>query len=89
MTMIGHTSFGVDLAPPMATQLGFPLTTDCVDIQLKEGTPLATRQVYGGKLISEVSFVSTPCMVTLRQGAFPVEESDLQGQIAAVDSPLT
>jgi electron transfer flavoprotein alpha subunit len=28
-------------------------------------------------------------MVTLRQGAFPVEESDLQGHVVAVDSPLT
>lgn len=89
LTMIGHTSFGVDLAPPLATQMGFPLTTDCVNIQLKDGTPLATRQVYGGKLISEVSFIGTPCMVTLRQGAFPVEESDLQGHVVAVDSPLT
>jgi electron transfer flavoprotein alpha subunit len=89
LTMIGHTSFGVDLAPPLATELGFPLTTDCVDIQLKDGAPLAIRQVYGGKLNARVAFVSTPCMVTLRQGAFPVQEADLKGHIVAVDSPLT
>jgi electron transfer flavoprotein alpha subunit len=89
LTMIGHTSFGVDLAPPLATELGFPLTTDCVDIQLRDGVPSAIRQVYGGKLNAEVSFVSRPCMVTLRQGAFPIDEADLQGQIVALDSPLT
>ena len=89
LTMIGHTSFGVDLAPPLATELEFPLTTDCVDIQLRDDAAVAIRQVYGGKLHAEVSFVGAPCMVTLRQGAFPAEEADLQGQIVAVDSPLT
>jgi electron transfer flavoprotein alpha subunit len=88
LTLMGHTSFGVDLVPPLATELGFPLTTDCVDIQLRDGVPWAIRQVYGGKLNAEVSFVSTPCMVTLRQGVFPIEEADLQGQIVTLDSPL-
>jgi electron transfer flavoprotein alpha subunit len=89
LTMIGHTSFGVDLAPPLATELEFPLTTDCVDIQLRDGALFATRQVYGGKLNAEVSFVGTPCMVTLRQGAFPIEEANLKGQMITLDSPLT
>lgn len=89
LTLIGHTAFGVDLAPPLATELELPLATDCVDLQLKEGAPLAIRQVYGGKLSAEVSFVDTPCMVTLRQGTFAVSEEELQGEIVAVDSPLT
>ncbi len=89
LTMIAHTSFGVDLAPPLATELGFPLTTDCVDVHIREGKPLAIRQVYGGKLNAEVSFIATPCMVTLRQGALSIEEADLQGRIVPMDSPLT
>jgi electron transfer flavoprotein alpha subunit len=89
LTMLGHTSFGVDLAPPLATELGLPLATDCVDLQLKDGVPRVIRQVYGGKLSAEVSFVSTPCMVTLRQGTFPVSEEGLQGETVAVACPLT
>jgi electron transfer flavoprotein alpha subunit len=89
VTLIGHTSFGVDLAPVLATELDFPLTTDCVDLQMKDGAPLAIRQVYGGKLSAEVSFVGMPCMTTLRQGAFAIEEKDLGGEISKVDSPLT
>ncbi|MFC1682846.1 electron transfer flavoprotein subunit alpha/FixB family protein [Candidatus Zixiibacteriota bacterium] len=89
LTLIGHTSFGVDLAPVLATELGLPLITDCIDLQLKDGAPLAIRQVYGGKLSAEVSFVESPCMATLRQGAFALEEKDLGGEILKVDSPLT
>jgi electron transfer flavoprotein alpha subunit len=89
VTLIGHSSFGVDLAPPLATELGLPLASDCVDIQFKDGTPWAIRQVYGGKLSSEISFVQMPCMVTMRQGATTVQEKDLSGQVVTVDSTLT
>ena len=89
LTIIGHTAFGVDVAPPLAAELDLPLVTDCVDLQLRDGLPLAIRQVYGGKLSAEVSFVGSQCMVTVRSGAFPVAGEDLQGQVVAVDSPLT
>jgi len=89
LTMIGHTAFGVDLAPSLATELDLPLATDCLDLQFKDGVPLAIRQIYGGKLGAEVSFVGPQCMVTVRQGAFPVDQGNLQGQVAVMDSPLT
>jgi electron transfer flavoprotein alpha subunit len=89
LIFIGHTAFGIDLAPSLATELGLPLATDCVDLILKDDAPLAIRQVYGGKLNAEVSFVATPCMVTLRQGTFSVGKGDLQGDVTVIESPLT
>jgi electron transfer flavoprotein alpha subunit len=89
LVFIGHTAFGIDLAPSLATELGLPLVTDCVDLILKDDTPLAIRQVYGGKLNAEVSFATAPCMVTLRQGTFSVGKGDLQGDVTAIESPLT
>ncbi len=50
LTLIGHTSCGVDLAPALAIESGLPLATDCLDLRLDGGSLVVTRQVYGGKL---------------------------------------
>ena len=33
LTLIGQTSWGLDLAPCLAVKMGFPLVTDCLDTQ--------------------------------------------------------
>jgi electron transfer flavoprotein alpha subunit len=38
------------------------------------GELIATRPVYGGKVIAEVSFLSKPAIVTVRKKAFPIPE---------------
>ena len=71
LTFIGHTSWGMDLAPALSIKTGFPLATDCVDIQTEDGRPIVTRQIYSGKLFSKVSFKESPgYLVTVRPGAF-------------------
>jgi len=89
VTFIGHTSYGMDLAPSLAVELDLPLATDCLDVRLEDGKPIVLRQVYNGKLNAEMSFAGTPCMVTLRQGAVASGAGDLDGQVTGVDSPLT
>jgi len=89
LTFIGHTSFGMDLAPTLAVELDLPLATDCLDVQLRDGKLLAFRQVYGGKLNAEMSFARTPCMAMIRQGAIAAGAGDLDGRVTEVDSPLT
>ena len=42
LTLMGHTSWGMDLAPALAIRTGFPLATDCVDIQTEDGRPMVT-----------------------------------------------
>ena len=32
LTLMGHTSWGMDVAPALAVKSGYPLSTDCVDI---------------------------------------------------------
>jgi electron transfer flavoprotein alpha subunit len=90
LTLIGHTAFGVDLAPALACDMGVPLATDCVDIRPKNGTFLATRQVYGGKMDQIVSFGDVGhLMVTLRAGVFQPGEGSASGEIVVADSALT
>ena len=91
LTLIGHTAMGMDLAPGMAVHLKMPLATDCIGIDVKEEAFSLTRQIYGGKVNAEVSFLRKgPYMVTVRSGAFPVLEKDpLAGEIVPLPSPLT
>lgn len=91
LTLIGHTAQGMDFAPALAIRLGWPLATDCIGIEPRDDTFSLTRQIYGGKINAEVSFLRKgPYLVTLRSGAFAVEEREpLSGEIVSIPSPLT
>lgn len=94
LTFIGHTSWGMDLAPALSIKTGFPLATDCVDIQTEDGRPIVTRQIYSGKLFSKVSFKESPgYLVTVRPGAFlppdGVEEKPGEIMMQELPSDLT
>jgi electron transfer flavoprotein alpha subunit len=90
LTLIGHTSFGVDLASSLATELNVPLATDCVDVDLKERKPIVIRQVYGGKVNVKASLrASESYIVTLRPATFEAQEVEpLGGEITETPSPL-
>jgi electron transfer flavoprotein alpha subunit len=90
MTLMGHTSWGMDLAPALSIKTGLPLATDCVDIREEGGLPVVTRQIYSGKLFSRVSFKESPgYLMTVRSGAFPPPEDapDVQGDIVKKEMP--
>lgn len=76
LTLMGHTPWGMDLAPGLSVRTGCPLATDCVDILLEGDRPVVTRHIYSGKLFSRVTFKSSDgYMVTVRPGAFlPADE---------------
>lgn len=91
ITMIGHTGFGMDLAPSLAVEMDLPLATDCIDLEVENGGLFAVRQMYGGKVNARVSFPGAKqYMVTVRQGAFTASEGGLEkGEIVAIPSPIT
>jgi len=83
LTLMGHTSWGMDLAPALSIKSGYPLATDCVDIVIEDGRPSVVRQIYSGKLFSRVSFrESTGYLITVRPGAFlvPEEQPEVEGK---------
>jgi electron transfer flavoprotein alpha subunit len=91
LTLIGHTSFGVDLAPSLAISLGIPLATDCLDLEYQDDTLTVTRQMYGGKVNVKATLSKAEShIVTVRQATFPVQKkAPVNGEIIAVPSPLT
>lgn len=90
LVLIGHTSFGMDLAPSLAAQLELPLSTDCVDLRLEKGVLTTVRQKYAGKVNAEISFPgANQYMVTVRAGSFPMEGKEARaGEIKDLSLPV-
>jgi electron transfer flavoprotein alpha subunit len=89
MIWIGHTPWGMDLAPALAVKTGYPLATDCVDIMLDSDKPRVVRQVYAGKIFCRVAFREAPTyLITMRGGAFPAEKAgDYQADVIQATMP--
>jgi len=89
LTLMGHTSWGMDLAPALSIKTGFPLATDCVDIMIENGLPKVIRQIYSGKLFTKVSFKKSECyLLTVRPGVFPPDRVEgRQGAVVRQEMP--
>ncbi len=71
LTLIGHTAFGMDLAPSLSIEAGFPLVTDCVGLSFEGNRLKAVRSIYGGKVNANVSLrESKGYVATVRPGVF-------------------
>jgi electron transfer flavoprotein alpha subunit len=90
LTLIGHTSFGIDLAPRLAASLNLPLATDCIGLEFENETLSVTRQMYGGKVNVKASLRKAEGYIaTIRQATFPAEKGAPNGEIFEVPSPLS
>ena len=91
LILIGHTAFGVDLAPSLATELNLPLATDCVDLDFEEEGLAVIRQVYGGKVNVKARLRRSDCyIVTVRPATFEAQEiKPSGGEIIEIESPLS
>jgi electron transfer flavoprotein alpha subunit len=90
LTLIGHTSFGIEIAPSLATELDIPLASDCINIDFEEEKLMVFRQIYGGKVNIKASLrKSEKYILTLRSATFEIKENiSLNGKIIEIPSPL-
>jgi electron transfer flavoprotein alpha subunit len=91
LTLIGNTSWGMEVAPCLAIRTGFPLATDCIDITFHNGKCIAQRQMYSGKIFSNVSFAeSSGYLLTVRSGVFSKDIiGERKADLVQKDFPLT
>ncbi|MGB9740333.1 MAG: electron transfer flavoprotein subunit alpha/FixB family protein [Candidatus Bathyarchaeia archaeon] len=92
LTMVGHTSYGVELAPRLAASLNIPLATDCIDLTFEGKNLTVTRQMYGGKVNVKATLKEAEgYMVTVRQAAFTAKKPQppLNGEIIEKPALLT
>ena len=89
LTLMAHSSWGMDYAPALSVKTEFPIATDCVDIMVDNGRPLAVRQIYSGKVFSQVSFKeSRGYLFTVRPSVFPGDKAGkYQGELITKSCP--
>jgi electron transfer flavoprotein alpha subunit len=89
LTIIGHTSMGMDLVPALATRLSLPLVTDCAKVNLAEGRLEVMRQIYGGKIEAQLTMKpSDRYLISLRTGSVDAQaEQGKSGNLEALSAP--
>ena len=85
------TTSGREIAGLSAMDLNSGVLTDVTALELQDGKIIATKPVYGGKLLSKVTCDATPQIITLRTRAFPMPEADPSrtGVVNRFDSGVT
>jgi electron transfer flavoprotein alpha subunit len=70
------TSRGRELAAMVAVDLKTGVLPDVTALEVQDGNVIATRPVYGGKLLAKAVCSARPQLVTLRVRAFSTPEAD-------------
>jgi electron transfer flavoprotein alpha subunit len=94
LLLMGHSAFGMDLAPSLSVEMEFPLATDCIGLSFEGGRLKATRSIYGGKVNANISLresegyiatirpgIFSPKMPGEKKGGIVMESSSLQGMV--------
>jgi len=90
LLLMGHTAYGMELAPSLSVELDLPLATDCIGLSFEGERLKVLRSIYGGKVIAHMILKEAKgCMVTLRPGTFaPKLLEEEKGGIMIEPSPL-
>jgi electron transfer flavoprotein alpha subunit len=84
--LLGASSQGKDLAGRLAARLNAGVAMDCTAIRLEDGNVVATRPIYGGKVLAEVALSGAPQIAALRPNAFTAVETAAAGTAEALDA---
>jgi electron transfer flavoprotein alpha subunit len=76
IVLIGATAMGKDLAPRLAASLGVGLATECTALAIDGGRLLATRPIFAGKALAQVTLSGDPQMATVRPNVLAAPEPD-------------
>ncbi len=81
LILTGATTQGKDLAACLSARLYAPLASECIAVRIENGKTVATRPMYGGKILADVRLDAAPGILTLRPNAFATRKTAGAGQI--------
>jgi electron transfer flavoprotein alpha subunit len=76
------------LAARLAVKLDAGLAMECTGLTLEGDRIIATRSMYGSKLVAKVALEGTPQIAVLRPNAFPATVAEKAGEIERIDVQL-
>lgn len=89
VTILGHTSVGMDVASLLSIRLGISLVSSCINFLSENGTLRFTSQLYGGKIFAEGVIPEPTALITVVPGGFKPEDgqSTAAPEIISVSAP--
>ena len=84
VVIVGATTQGKELAARLSARLDAALATDCTALSMDGDQVVATRPMYGGKILADVALAGTPAIVALRPNIISAVEAAADGAVEAV-----
>jgi len=85
VVILGASTQGKDLAARLAARLEAALAMDCTAVQVNDGSIVAVRPMYGGKVLAEVALSGSPQIVAVRPNAVGIAETAKDGAVEKRD----
>jgi len=85
VVVIGATTHGKDVSARLAARLNAPLAMDCVAVRFDDKNLIATRQIYGGKVLADVVLEGSPQIIAIRPNAMTIANAEGTGLIEKID----
>lgn len=86
VVLMGATAQGRDLAARLAARLNAAIAMDCIALKVDGGDLVATRPMYGGKVLAEVGLSGAPRIAVIRPNAMDITASAGAGAVEPVDA---
>jgi electron transfer flavoprotein alpha subunit len=83
--VLGASTQGKDVSARLSARLNAPLAMDCVAIRFEDNRLIATRYMYGGKILADVELEGTPKILAIRPNALDTANADGDGTVEKFD----
>ena len=82
--LLSASTRGKDLSARLSARLDTGLAMDCIALRMDGDTLIATRPMFGGKVLAEVAIQGTPQMAAIRPNVMEVVEVEKGGGVEKV-----
>ncbi|MBN1932853.1 MAG: electron transfer flavoprotein subunit alpha/FixB family protein [Desulfobacterales bacterium] len=86
--ILGASMQGKDLSARLAARLNVSLAMDCVVIRIEDEKLIATRPIYGGKILADIAMDTKPVILAVRPNSMGITETDCAGDIEKYDANI-
>ncbi len=90
LVLIGGTNVSTGIGPKLSFRSSLPFINFCKNIFVKDGIVCFTSQLFGGKILSDISVRGNGGIISIYPGSFPSSagKSDKKPPIEILDIPL-
>ena len=81
VVIMGASTQGKDIAARLSARLNAPLAMDCVAIRFEDNKLMATRYMYGGKILADVVLNGKPQILAIRPNAMTIASAAGTGTV--------